>query len=139
MSPRKIKKQPTPKVNGHVMVVDDDEAVRAFLEMALDKEGYQNTMFSDGMDALTFYEENSADVDIIILDMIMPEMDGWVAFKAIMRINPDAKVLIASAYAIDSVINQCLSAGALELLRKPYDVKEFMEIIEKYIDKKKEQ
>lgn len=118
---------------GHILIVDDDEAVREFLRKTLVKDGHKVTACEDGLEAIEFYEQNFRDVDIIILDMIMREMDGWLAFKELRKINPDARVIVASGYAVDSVLSQCMAAGALELLVKPFDPRQVTDAVKKHL------
>lgn len=121
------------KPKGHIMVVDDDGYVLDYLNRALAKANYEVTLCSDGFKAVEFYEENFAKVDLVLLDMIMPDMDGWVTFRELKKINPDVLALIASAYAVDSVIEECLRDGALGLLRKPYELKDLLAAIQKHV------
>jgi len=121
---------------GHVLVVDDEHSVREFLRRALTTDHCKVTTIANGFEAVEFYRQNFRDVDLIILDMIMPEMDGWVAFKEFRRINPAAKVVVASGYAIDGVVSQCMAAGALELITKPYDLDKIRGAVKKYLASK---
>jgi two-component system cell cycle sensor histidine kinase/response regulator CckA len=122
-----------PEGTGHILIVDDDESVREFLQRTLLKDGHKVSVCEDGLEAIEFYEQRFADVDLIILDMIMKEMDGWLTFKELRKINPNARVIVASGYAVDSVLSQCMAAGALELLAKPFDPSQITNAVEKHL------
>jgi len=112
-----------------VLVVDDDNAVREVI----------GTMLSDTF--IVFYAENGREAvekyrrikpDIVLMDILMPEVDGIQATKEIMSIDSRAKIIAISAYA-SSKGREMLSAGALDVIEKPLSKSKLVEKIKKYL------
>ncbi len=102
-----------------ILVVDDEEAVRDMLKVTPERENHR---FSRGADALSFYRENHDSVDIVILDMIMPGMNGRELFNLMREINPEINALISSGYSLDmSDMQNLYDEGILGFLQKPYN------------------
>lgn len=84
--------------SGRVLLVDDMEAVIEIGKEWLEFRGYQVATANNGLEAVNFYREKWRDIDIIVLDVDMPVMDGLEALKIIREINPSAKVLMQSGF-----------------------------------------
>ncbi|MCP5515151.1 MAG: response regulator [Spirochaetales bacterium] len=104
-----------------ILVVDDEEAVREMLKVTLERENHRVTAFSRGVDALSFYRENHDSMDIVILDMIMPGMNGRELFNHMREINPEINALISSGYSLESDMQNLHDEGILGFLQKPYN------------------
>lgn len=118
---------------GHILVVDDEEAIRSLLEKMLKQLGYKVNTCSDGLEAVNYYSRHGAEVDLVIMDLMMPRMGGEDAFKRIRTIDPAAKILLVSGYTKSKVVEDLLQAGALGFISKPFHVKEFSDEIRKHI------
>ena len=118
---------PCPRRGARILVVDDDADVRSLLEKILSVSGHEVVCKRDGREALDYYRENWQQVDLVILDIVMPRMDGLQAFTLMREINPHAKVLISSGYSFDSKATRMLEDGAKALLQKPFRVSELRE------------
>lgn len=105
---------------GRVLLVDDEAMVRALSERMLARLGYTVFCCFDGRDAVEFFRREYARVDIVLLDLIMPRLDGAGAFREMRRIRPDARVLLCSGFERDGRIEGLLAEGALGFLSKPY-------------------
>ena len=70
----------------------------------------------------TIYEQHKEQIDLIILDLIMPVMDGPETFERLRKLNPEAKVLLSSGYSKDEKIDELLDRGAVGFLEKPFDM-----------------
>jgi CheY-like chemotaxis protein len=103
-----------------VLIADDESAVRATLSRLLGAFGYEVTAFPDGSQALDHYRRQWQNIDVVILDMIMPVMSGRETFQALRAINPDVRVLLASGYALDEETQLMLAEGVADFLQKPY-------------------
>ena len=121
---------------GIVMVVDDCESVLKFADKALRRHGYDVWMCENGTVALELYRERGGEVDLVILDMVMPEIGGEIVFGELKKIDAEVRVVVASAYAMDGVVAECMAAGALEFLNKPYDMHQLLEVVEKRVRNK---
>ncbi len=116
-----------------IMLVDDDMPLRNCIGSLLEKEGYVVVTCGDGMDAGNTYTEQQDDIGIVVLDMKMPKMDGRVAFHELRKVNPTAKVILASGYSVDVMVKECLDAGAVAFLSKPFQTFTLLELIEEHI------
>jgi two-component system, cell cycle sensor histidine kinase and response regulator CckA len=104
----------------HVMVVEDEEALRELAELILRSLGCEVTVFANGVPAVDFYRNAAASIDLVLLDMCMPVMDGTATFHALRQLRPDAKVLIASGYSLARDTQALLDTGAAGFVQKPY-------------------
>jgi CheY-like chemotaxis protein len=102
-----------------VLAVDDDPGVRDLVLDLLRAAGHQAVGASDGRQALALYRERWKELDLVLLDMVMPEMDGQDTFHALRRVNPAARVIILSGYSLEGKVQGLLSDGAAGFLRKP--------------------
>ncbi len=108
-----------------VLVVEDEELIR---EMALDMLrglGYKVTACENGAEAVAYYEQAWSFIDLVILDMIMPQMNGHQTFLAMRRINPEIKALLATGYSLNGEAQSILDEGVLGFVQKPFDITEF--------------
>ncbi len=89
----------------------------------LQKLGYQVLVAASGRKGLEIYRQNPAKIDLIILDMIMPEMNGGETYERLREIDPRVKVLLSSGYTMDGVANDILKQGPHCFIQKPFDIK----------------
>jgi CheY-like chemotaxis protein len=104
-----------------VLVVDDDSPVREIMKDMLLAGGNTVLEASYGKAALELYRKRRTEIDLVILDMMMPDMDGAEVFTALMRIDPRVRVIISTGFPSETKIPSMLAAGAKGLLRKPYE------------------
>jgi PAS domain S-box-containing protein len=106
--------------NLRVLVVDDEPPVREVVRRYLESAGAQVTLAVDGADAVEYLTRDPAAVDVVVLDLIMPRLDGRAAFERMRAIRPDLRVLLASGYSVEGQASDLINAGALGLLHKPF-------------------
>ena len=116
-----------PEQQATILVIDDEPAVRMVTECFAREMGHRCTSFENAPDALEHLRSHPA--NLIILDMIMPKMNGEEAFHAIQAIQPNASVLLASGFSKDDTVERLLEAGALGFIQKPYQKADFTAII----------
>lgn len=113
--------------SGTILLVDDDEiALEAGTKM-LERLGYSVLEAGSGMEAINIYRDKMKAIDMIILDMIMPKMDGGKTYEEIKEINPNVKVLLASGYSIDSRAAEILKRGCDGFIHKPFNLRDLSE------------
>ena len=112
--------EPTLARGGLVLLVDDEQMVRELACEHLINAGLQVHACANGREAVEYYRHNWREVSLIILDLIMPEMNGRDTFAAIREINPQARVLLSSGYSINGQAQDLLRVGALDFLQKPF-------------------
>jgi signal transduction histidine kinase/ActR/RegA family two-component response regulator len=106
--------------DAHILVVDDELQVRALTSTMLESFGHTVILASDGNEAVTKYKKNKQEIDLVILDMVMPGIGGMETFESLKKINPDIRVLLTSGYSRDSETNKALKEGAAGFIQKPF-------------------
>ncbi len=117
-----------------VLLVDDEESIRELGAELLDSFGYKVITASNGKEALEIYRVEKDRISLILLDLIMPVMDGKKCLEEILQIESKAKVIIASGYSEHGPANGIMEAGAKGFIDKPFDMRELLEKIRKIID-----
>ncbi len=111
---------PQAPVGGTILLVDDESVVRGVLQRVLEKAGYQVLVAGNGIEALAIYEKRGEEIDLIILDLTMPELDGIATFDRLREMNAHVPVVLASGYN-ESVNTEALSdKGFSAFIQKPF-------------------
>jgi PAS domain S-box-containing protein len=105
-----------------ILLVDDEESTIQVEELMLKKLGYTVLPALSGREALKLYEDNMLELDLVALDMIMPEMNGKDTYEALKRINPNVKVLLVSGYSLNKQIEELMERGCNGFIQKPFNV-----------------
>ncbi len=108
--------------NERILIVEDEEAVRTFSARALAATGYEVFEADSGEEALEILEELDYKIDLLISDVIMPEMDGPTLIKHVRERNNNLKVILVSGYAEDSIRKDLEDDRSFEFLSKPYSL-----------------
>jgi PAS domain S-box-containing protein len=114
---------------GHILLVDDERPVRESTALMLRKTGYTVTTCAEGESAIKQYSTRGTDIDLIILDLSMPNMGGKEVFHTIHAINADARVLLSSGFSLDGEASTLLCEGAVGFIQKPYNMAELTQKI----------
>ena len=118
-----------------ILLVEDWEAVRELGVLILEKFGYTVLSASDGQEALDVYEKEQGNISLVILDIIMPRMDGKQCLEQLLRINPDVKVIISSGVGQYDLINEVVELGAKGVVNKPYGMRQLLAIVREALDR----
>lgn len=121
------------KGTGTLLLVDDEEMIIKVGTKMLQKLGYQVISAARGQEALEIFRRSHSEVDGVILDMIMPQMDGAVLFERLKEIDPQVKVILSSGYSLDGKAEQIMDCGCVGFLQKPFDIKELSQKIRESI------
>jgi PAS domain S-box-containing protein len=103
-----------------IMLVEDDDVVRNVAARVLKRAGFAVLEAANGVDALELYKVTDACADLIVTDVVMPEMNGPEMAEHILRMNPSAKILFMSGYTEDRVLRENLLAPGAAFLEKPF-------------------
>ncbi len=114
------------KNKSKVLIVDDEPAMREVIGLILSS--YYTVGAANGYEALKLCEEVRP--DIVLMDIMMPRMNGIEATKAILKKNPETKIIAITAYASNKG-KEIIDAGAVELLEKPFRRRQLEELVEK--------
>ncbi|GAF21490.1 MULTISPECIES: response regulator [Shouchella] len=111
----------------NVMIVDDQFGIRVLLTEILQKDGYQMYQAANGKEALDIQELE--EIDIVLLDMKIPGMDGVEILKKMKERQPSIKVVMMTAYGELKMVNEALENGAISYMAKPFDIEDVRQVI----------
>ena len=117
-----------------ILVVDDEDMIWEILIENLQDLGYTVILAEHGEDAVEIYRENPGFIDVVILDMVMPKMNGREAFHELKKIDDNVKILLSSGYMAEGEAGDLLESGAKGFLRKPYKMIELAKKMREILD-----
>ncbi|MDR3604874.1 MAG: PAS domain S-box protein, partial [Syntrophaceae bacterium] len=117
-----------------ILLVDDDNSVRDWGAEVLSSVGYKIITAANGKDALEIYQKDRERISLVILDLIMPKMDGKQFLTEILEIDTKANVLVVSGFPVDRQANSMLAAGAKAFVQKPFNAKQLLDKIHQILD-----
>jgi PAS domain S-box-containing protein len=125
-----------PKLKGSetILLVDDEERIRNLGIALLSQCGYTVLTAANGIEALTVYQAKRKDIDLVILDLVMPEMDGRKCFQKLKSMNPEINVIMSSGYSVVGSSEDFESEGAKAFIDKPYEFHEMLQTIRNILD-----
>jgi two-component system, cell cycle sensor histidine kinase and response regulator CckA len=114
-----------PKEQHSILVVDDNEQALTLVEEALTSRGYKVTVTSKGTEALPILESKKGEgIDLVIIDLVMPDVDGMELAGKILKKRPDIRVLVMSGYADDVVVHGVFESENVDFLAKPFSIRD---------------
>ncbi len=117
-----------------VLIVDDEIAVVEIAGKILGRLGYNVIVAENGEQALRIYKKDRETIDIILLDMVMPDMDGAEVFEKLKQIDNNVLVLLSSGYGLNSQVTQALRKGCRGFVQKPFNLKTLSEKVRSILD-----
>lgn len=114
-----------------ILLVEDEEQVRAFSARALASRGYTVHEASTGAEALEVMAETEGKIDLVVSDVVMPEMDGPTLLKELRKQSPDLKIIFVSGYAEDAFAKNLGENETFSFLPKPFSLKQLAEAVKK--------
>jgi PAS domain S-box-containing protein len=119
-----------------ILVVDDEESVRGMIGQILSRAGYKLMTACDGKEALDLYKQEGAKISLVILDLMMPKMGGQKCLEELLKINPQAKVLIATGVSSNNQqTSLTIDSGAKVVIHKPYDINLLLTTVRDILDR----
>ena len=115
-----------------VLIVDDEPDVLLLLRVNLDAAGYETVLAADGETALGRIDDSSPDV--VLLDIMMPVMDGWGVLRALSERDNAPRVVVVSAKSSDRDIVRALTSGALDYITKPFDPDDLVDVVARTVN-----
>ena len=128
--------RPTPGLipgQGRILLVDDEEMVRSVGREMLQDLGYRVNLCPDGEAGLDYYRQHWREIDLVILDMIMPNRNGRDTFAAMQAINPEILAILSSGYIIGAQAQSVLREGVRDFMTKPFEQVELSQKIAKVL------
>lgn len=120
--------------NETIFIAEDEESIREFLQDVLEGYGYKVLTAVNGEEAVKMYNENQKDVDMVILDVVMPKKNGKEVYDYIKGKNPQIKALFMSGYTQDILTSRGIYEEGLEFMSKPLEVKNLMANIRRILN-----
>ena len=120
-----------PRGHGEVILVVDDEAtIRQITQTSLETYSYKVLTASDGIEALAVYAQHKEDINVVLIDMMMPVMDGPTTIRTLRRMNPQGKIVAVTGLVSDDKLAQARDLGVQTFLYKPYTTKELLQTLD---------
>lgn len=117
-----------------ILLVDDEQGMLEFGRDILLEHGYRVLTACDGNEALTIYGARHEEISAVILDLILPGLDGGQTYVAMKRFNKDIKAMFCTGYTSDQLISQLLQEEHLRAVRKPFKIDEFLAAVRECLD-----
>jgi signal transduction histidine kinase/CheY-like chemotaxis protein len=123
---REYEKKAVEMVSGSetVLLVDDEKSILEACTSMLERMGYRVMVARGGNEALAIYRKHQAEIDLVILDIIMPDMSGGEVFDHLLSINPEVRVLLSSGYSIEDQAAEIMGRGCDGFIQKPYQLEQ---------------
>jgi len=119
---------------GTILLVDDESTILEVLGKTLTYTGYKVISAQGGEEAVEVYKEKKDQIDLVLLDMIMPGMSGGKVFDLLREINPKVKVILSSGYSIAGEASKIMARGCNGFIQKPFGIKELSQKIREILD-----
>ncbi len=133
--PEKIVDKPASKGGGQtILVVDDEQYVRDLGRRILERSGYCVLDAENGKGALEIYMKRRNDIALVILDLIMPEMDGKQCLEELLKVDPNVKILVATGFSPDYATKDRLQTTSKGWVAKPYNMKQLLQSVRDALD-----
>ncbi|MFN2343462.1 MAG: response regulator, partial [Desulfonatronovibrio sp.] len=120
-------------ITGMILIVDDEQMIRELAQEALEDLGYKTLTASDGDEALKIFKENHDRIDCVILDLMMPNLDGAATFEHLRKIDPHVKVILCSGYNEQEATQRFEGQGLAGFLHKPFRLSDLRQELEKVL------
>lgn len=117
----------------HILVAEDEDNNFKFMQAALKKTNVSLIRAKDGQEALELFKEMQHLIDIVLMDIQMPKMNGYDATRELLKIDPDIPVVAQTAFAMSGGKIKCFDAGCIGYISKPYKAKDLIDVIAKHI------
>jgi CheY-like chemotaxis protein len=119
-----------------ILVIDDEDAIRQVAADILGSYGYRVLLAADGTEGVSLFVKQSHEIDMVILDMIMPRQGGRETFLELKRIDPNVRVLFSTGYSQNEKVNEILALGVRGFIQKPYQVRDLLAKVRDILDAK---
>jgi DNA-binding NtrC family response regulator len=107
-----------------ILLIDDEDIVIDIGGQILERLGYRAVTARSGKEAIEIYRANKNKINMVILDVIMPDMGGGETYDRLKKINPDIKVLLSSGYSINGQASEIMSRGCNGFIQKPFNMEQ---------------
>ncbi|HOO56760.1 MAG TPA: response regulator [bacterium] len=117
-----------------ILVVDDEKNVLNIAKKTLESAGYKVVVVESGKKAISLFRKRHMDFSLVLLDMIMPEMDGRDVFPVLKKIDPGIKIVLSSGYSINGKASDLIKEGVNGFVQKPFSISELCNTVRRVLD-----
>lgn len=117
-----------------ILAVDDENIIIRTIRESLGSMGYHVITASNGCEAVKLFNENRSKIDLVVLDLMMPAMNGYEAFKEIKAMDPHTKIILCTGYVADNSVQEMMNSGVKGLLKKPYRIEDLSRAVRLVLD-----
>jgi len=117
-----------------ILLADDEQNVRDLIRKVLTLRGYKVLLARDGLEAIDIYQSTKDAIDLVILDMMMPNLSGRDAYKRLKEINPAVKVIFCSGYGLDHKAMEELQNKGAGFIHKPFALEQLIQAVREILD-----
>lgn len=117
-----------------ILVVDDEPAIQEITRASLETHNYKTLVASDGIEAIALYAQNRDKISAVLMDIMLPSLDGLTAIRTLQKINPSVKIVATSGLASSSKLAEASTTNISGFISKPYTVKELLLTLQKVLN-----
>ena len=117
-----------------VLVVDDEALIRWSLNERLSSAGYEVHEAGDGASALNYFRDGAPRIDVVVLDLKLPDADGVDLLKEIRRLSPTCRVILMTAFGTTDKLVDARNNGAYDVVSKPFNLDKMLQAVERALD-----
>ncbi|MEH1908513.1 hybrid sensor histidine kinase/response regulator [Nostoc sp.] len=116
-----------------ILVVDDETAIQEITRTSLETHNYKTLIASDGIEAIALYAKNMDKISVVLMDIMLPSLDGLTAIRTLRKINPQVRIIASSGLMSDNKLSAVAAIGVNTFLSKPYTVNELLLSLQKIL------
>jgi PAS domain S-box-containing protein len=117
-----------------ILIVDDEPLIQQVTQTSLEDRNYRTLVASDGIEAIALYAEHKDEISVVLMDMMMPSMDGLTALRTLHRLNPKLQAIATSGLASNNQLAEATGIGIKAFLPKPFTAKELLNTLGKVLN-----
>jgi two-component system, cell cycle sensor histidine kinase and response regulator CckA len=117
-----------------VLLVDDEDIIIDVSKQILETLGYKVLIARSGREAVDIYEKHGTQIDVVILDMVMPEMNGGEIFDVLKAMNSDTKIILSSGYSMNDFAKKIMECGCHAFIQKPFGIDQLSQKLREVLD-----
>lgn len=117
-----------------ILIVDDEPAIQDITRTSLETHNYKTMIASDGIEAIALYAKHMEQISVVLMDMMLPALDGLTAIRTLKKINPQVKIIASTGLMSNDKLEAVAENGVTTLLSKPYTINELLMTLQKVLD-----
>lgn len=120
--------------NQLILIVEDEPSIQQVMQTTLELCHYRTMVASDGVEAISVYANHRHEISVVIIDVMMPTMDGLTAVQVLQKLNPEVKIIVMSGLATESKVGQMTDHHICAFLSKPFTTQTLIETLQRVLN-----